>query len=134
VGLLRSAGNDVVFRELAGVGHEITPEMNLQFEEWLEEAMRERAPRLEGGLGERGVDPAPMDSFEPPADVDLEDEAVPEPLPPEAEAEAEEPLPPETEAETDEPLPPEAEADAEEPVAEESVEPAAQSHGDEPEE
>jgi phospholipase/carboxylesterase len=110
VGLLRSAGNDVVFRELAGVGHEITPEMNLQFEEWLEEAMRERAPRLEGGLGERGVDPAPMDSFEPPADVDLEDEAVPEPLPPEAEA------------------------DAEEPVAEESVEPAAQSHGDEPEE
>jgi len=78
---LLASGNEVGWLEFEGVGHTVTPEMNLQFEEWLEAALLERAPTLEGGLGEAGAEDAPMEPFDPPADVDLEAEAQPAPLP-----------------------------------------------------
>lgn len=86
---LLSSGSAVDWMEFDGVGHTVTPEMNLQFEEWLEEALLERAPTLEGGLGEAGAEEEAMEPFDPPADVDLEAEAVPAPLPGEPDPSAE---------------------------------------------
>lgn len=80
VGVLRDAGNDVAWIELEGVDHVVSPEMNARFEGWLEEALRERAPGLQGGLGEPGPDPEPIEPYEEPLDVDLEEEAVPAPI------------------------------------------------------
>ena len=90
----RDAGVDLTWLELEGVAHVVTPEMNAQFEAWLEEACHQRAPGLSGGLGEPGADPEPLEPYEPPIEV-LEEEAVPAPLPEEAEEVAEEPVVPE---------------------------------------
>lgn len=91
---LQAAGNDVTWVELEGVAHVVTPEMNVQFEEWLEEAVRERAPALAGGLGLPGIDPEPIEPHDPPAEVDLDAEAVPAPLPDDViEPHVEEPAP-----------------------------------------
>ena len=87
----RDAGVDLTWLELEGVAHVVTPEMNAQFEAWLEEACHQRAPGLTGGLGEPGADPEPLEPYEPPIEV-LEEEAVPAPLPEEAEEVAEEPV------------------------------------------
>ena len=78
---LLASGNEVGLLEFEGVAHTVTPEMNLQFEEWLEAALLERAPSLEGGLGEAGPEAEPVAPYEEPADVDLEAEALPAPLP-----------------------------------------------------
>lgn len=78
---LLASGNEVSWLEFDGVAHTVTPEMNVQFEEWLEEALLERAPSLEGGLGEAGVEDEPVVPYEEPADVDQDDEALPAPLP-----------------------------------------------------
>ena len=51
---LREANNDVTWLEFEGVGHEVSPEMSRQFEQWLEDALQERAPGLTGGLGQPG--------------------------------------------------------------------------------
>jgi phospholipase/carboxylesterase len=77
---LLASGNEVDFLEFDGVAHTVTPEMNLQFEEWLEEALLERAPSLGGGLGEAGAEEAPIAPYDEPVDVDPEAEAVPAPL------------------------------------------------------
>ena len=92
VALLREAGNDVDWLEFEGVGHTITPEMNDQFEEWLEEAASARAPRLEGGLGEPGPDPEPVEAYEEPSGVVIDRTAAPAPLPEVAEARDEAPV------------------------------------------
>ncbi len=79
---LLASGNEVGWLEFPGVEHTVTPEMNAQFEEWLEEALLARAPTLEGGLGEAGTDEAEAVPYEEPAtDVDLDGEALPAPLP-----------------------------------------------------
>lgn len=96
----RDAGVDLTWLELEGVAHVVTPEMNAQFEAWLEEACHQRAPGLTGGLGEPGADPEPLEPYEPPIEV-LEEEAVPAPLPEEAEEVSEEPVVPEDAASLD---------------------------------
>lgn len=102
---LRAAGADVTWLELEGVEHVVTPEMNAQLEDWLEQALRERAPDLGGGLGEAGPDPEPLVPYDPPAeDVDVDAEAVPAPLPEEA-VDLDEAPPSEGEASDDESAP-----------------------------
>jgi len=82
VRLLTDAAMPVSLLEIDGVAHTVTPEMNARFEEWLEEALRERAPDLRGGLGEAGVDAESYDETPEPPDEDVsDDEAVPAPLP-----------------------------------------------------
>jgi len=91
VRVLTDAGMPVSLLEIDGVEHVVTAEMNAQFEEWLEEALRERAPALRGGLGDPGPDPEPIEPYEPALEdaADDEDEAVPAPLPEDALSEVE---------------------------------------------
>jgi phospholipase/carboxylesterase len=81
VALLRASDNEVTFREYAGVGHEVSPEMNRDFEEHLEALLRARARDLPGGLGAPGPDPEPLRPYDPPLDQDLTEEAHPETAP-----------------------------------------------------
>ncbi|MDQ3035320.1 MAG: alpha/beta hydrolase-fold protein [Myxococcota bacterium] len=117
VQLLLAGGNDVTWIELEGVEHVVTPEMNILFEEWLEEAMRERAPDLAGGLGQPGADPEPMAPYDPPVEIDSDADALPAPLPEELETSEDEPL---EEASEDEPF--EEETREDEPFEEETRE------------
>jgi len=81
VTLLERARYAASLREFEGVEHVVSREMNALFEDWLEEALRDRAPDLRGGLGESGPDPEPVEPYEPPLEEALEEEAVPAPLP-----------------------------------------------------
>ncbi|MBO6934575.1 MAG: hypothetical protein JJ863_06365 [Deltaproteobacteria bacterium] len=95
VAALEAARVSVSLREYEGVEHVVTREMNALFEDWLEEALRERAPDLRGGLGEPGPDPEPVEPYELPLEEAVEEEAVPAPLPEDVpeEEESTEPLP-----------------------------------------
>jgi len=89
---LRDAGNEVDWVEYPNVEHVVSPAMNARFEAWLEAAAEARAPGLAGGLGERGADPEPVEPYEPPIELDeVPEEAVPAPLPEDAQAQGERP-------------------------------------------
>jgi hypothetical protein len=46
VAYLRSRGADAELLEFEGIGHAMSPSMNKQFESWLEQSLREQAPKL----------------------------------------------------------------------------------------
>ena len=87
IGQLTELGWDAVLIPFEGVEHVMSPEMNAQFELWLEDALARRAPALLGdGLGESGADGADYEPFLPldtatieaieTSDQELQDEAT----------------------------------------------------------
>lgn len=81
VARLRELAWDIELDSFEGVEHTLTQEMNARFEEWLEEALREQAPRLGGGLGEAGEESQAYLPVEPldPQTIEALQEATPLP-------------------------------------------------------
>lgn len=82
VAQLRALAWDIELEPFEGVAHTMSQEMNARFEEWLEEALGEQAPKLGGGLGEAGEESQAYPPVEPldPETIEALQEATPPPV------------------------------------------------------
>lgn len=82
VARLQELSWDIELEPFDGVAHTMSQEMNARFEEWLEEALRDQAPRLGGGLGEAGEESQAYLPVEPldPETLEALQEATPPPV------------------------------------------------------
>lgn len=65
VRMFQTLGWDATLDVFDGVAHVVDKRMNAAFENWLEAALRDQAPALQGGLGTEGPEPEGYEDVEP---------------------------------------------------------------------